>query len=153
MLVASYFEETANLHCYTSCTLTICYTVAKCNFLSVVTWKDIIKYLQKCEGFTLFSEILYTTIQKFEVTEILFLLLKEINYLININRAHNYLFFLACHVRGSVDSLLIINRIFYWASNQHIKMISEGSCDTEDWSNDPEYSALHQRNVLQNILK
>ncbi len=21
-----------------------------------------------------------------------------------------------------------------WAANQHIRMISEGSCDTEDWS-------------------
>ncbi len=26
--------------------------------------------------------------------------------------------------------------------NQHIIMISEGSCDTEDWSNDAENSAL-----------
>ncbi len=30
----------------------------------------------------------------------------------------------------------------YWAANQHISMISEGSCDTEDWSNDAENSAL-----------
>jgi len=28
------------------------YIVAKCNFFSVVTWKDIITYLQKCEGCT-----------------------------------------------------------------------------------------------------
>ena len=34
------------------------YIVAKCNFFSVVTWKDIIKYLQKCEGCTHFCEIL-----------------------------------------------------------------------------------------------
>ncbi len=27
-------------------------------------------------------------------------------------------------------------------------MISEGSCDTEDWSNDAEKSALHHRNKL-----
>ncbi len=27
------------------------------------------------------------------------------------------------------------------AANQHIRMISEGSCDTEDWSNDAENSA------------
>ncbi len=27
-------------------------------------------------------------------------------------------------------------------------MISEGSCDTEDWSNDAENSALHHRNKL-----
>ncbi len=26
--------------------------------------------------------------------------------------------------------------------NQHIRMISEGSCDTDDWSNDAENSAL-----------
>ncbi len=32
--------------------------------------------------------------------------------------------------------------------NQHIRMISEGSCDTEDWSNDAENSALHHRNKL-----
>ncbi len=28
------------------------YIVAKCHFFSVVTWKDIIEYLQKCEGYT-----------------------------------------------------------------------------------------------------
>ncbi len=27
-------------------------------------------------------------------------------------------------------------------------MISEGSCDTEDWSTDAENSALHHRNKL-----
>ncbi len=27
-------------------------------------------------------------------------------------------------------------------ANQHIRMISEGSCDTEAWSNDAENSAL-----------
>ncbi len=30
-----------------------------------------------------------------------------------------------------------------WAANQHIKMISDGLCGTEDWSNDAENSALH----------
>jgi len=28
------------------------------------------------------------------------------------------------------------------APNQHIRMISEGSCDTEDWSNDAKKSVL-----------
>ncbi len=28
------------------------------------------------------------------------------------------------------------------AANQHIRMIFEGSCDTEDWSNDAENTAL-----------
>ncbi len=36
------------------------YIVAKCHFFSVVTWKDLIKYLQKCEECTHFCEILYT---------------------------------------------------------------------------------------------
>ncbi len=34
--VLSYFEGTANLHCYTSCTLTTL-IVAKCHFFSIVT--------------------------------------------------------------------------------------------------------------------
>ncbi len=29
-----------------------------------------------------------------------------------------------------------------WASNHHIRIISEESCDTEDWRNDAENSAL-----------
>jgi len=28
------------------------------------------------------------------------------------------------------------------SSDHHIRVISEGSCDTEDWSNDAEHSAL-----------
>ncbi len=40
----------------------------------------------------------------------------------------------------------------YLASNQHIRMISEGSCDIEDWSNDAENSALHHRNEYNEIL-
>ncbi len=32
--------------------------------------------------------------------------------------------------------------------NQHIRIISEGSCDIEDWSNDAKNSALHHRNTL-----
>ncbi len=35
-----------------------------------------------------------------------------------------------------------------WAANQHIRMISEGSCDTEDWRNDAENTAAHHRNKL-----
>ncbi len=31
---------------------------------------------------------------------------------------------------------------YIYASNQHITLISEGSCDTEDWSNDAKNSAL-----------
>jgi len=33
-------------------------------------------------------------------------------------------------------STLIIIRNVSWASNHHIRVISEGSCDTEDWSFD-----------------
>ncbi len=39
-------------------------------------------------------------------------------------------------------STLIIIINVCWAANQHIRMISEGSCDTEDWINDAENSAL-----------
>ncbi len=44
--------------------------------------------------------------------------------------------------------------MFVFALNQYIRMISEGSCDTEDWSNDAENPALHHRNKLHfKILK
>ncbi len=55
--VLSYFEGTENVHCYTSCTLTTLHC-SKVSFSCLVTWKDIIKYLQKCEGCTHFCEIL-----------------------------------------------------------------------------------------------
>ncbi len=41
--------------------------------------------------------------------------------------------------------------VFYIDINIHqisITMISEGSCDPENWSNDAENSALHHRNKL-----
>ncbi len=34
------------------------------------------------------------------------------------------------------------NKNVHWEPNQHIRMISEGSCDAEDWSNDAENSAF-----------
>jgi len=40
------------------------------------------------------------------------------------------------------STLIIVIINVSWAANQHIRMISEGSCDTEDWSNDAENSAL-----------
>ncbi len=40
------------------------------------------------------------------------------------------------------------NTNVYWAANQHIIMISKGSCDTEDWSNDAEYSALPSQEYI-----
>ncbi len=52
-------------------------------------------------------------------------------------------------------SILMIIRNVSWAQNQYIRMISEGSCDTEDWSNDAENSALITRinYILQYIHK
>jgi len=41
---------------------------------------------------------------------------------------------------------LVTIRNVSWAANHHIRMISEGSCDTEDWSNNAENSALHHMN-------
>ncbi len=43
---------------------------------------------------------------------------------------------------------LIIRINVSWAPIQNIKMISEGSCDTEDWVMAAENSALHHRNKL-----
>jgi len=41
-----------------------------------------------------------------------------------------------------------IDDIVSWAPDQYIRRISEGSCDTEDWSYDAETSAWHHRNKL-----
>ncbi len=40
------------------------------------------------------------------------------------------------------------NNSAVYITHQHIRMSSEGSCDTEDWSNDAENSTLHHRNKL-----
>ncbi len=32
-------------------------------------------------------------------------------------------------------------------------MISEGSCDAEDWSNDAENSVLYLRNIFKSVVK
>jgi len=40
------------------------------------------------------------------------------------------------NISTQLFSTLIIIRNALWAANQHIRMISVGSCDTEDWSND-----------------
>ncbi len=37
------------------------------------------------------------------------------------------------------------NKNVSWAVHLHIRMISEGSRDTEDWSNDAKNSALYPR--------
>jgi len=39
-----------------------------------------------------------------------------------------------------VSTRILSSTTFF--SDQHIKMISEGSCDTKDWSNDAENPAL-----------
>ncbi len=41
------------------------------------------------------------------------------------------------YTKLSSTTILNINnkKKFSWAPNQHIRMISKGSCDTEDWSN------------------
>ncbi len=49
-------------------------------------------------------------------------------------------------ILSSLFSALIIFRHVSWAATQHIRVISERSCDTEDWSNNTGNSALHHRN-------
>jgi len=43
--------------------------------------------------------------------------------------------------------------MFFWTSNPHSRIISEGSCDTEDGSNDSENSALIINYMLKYIKK
>ncbi len=48
----------------------------------------------------------------------------------------------------TIKKTWIIIRNVSWAANEHIRMISEGSRDTEDCSNDAENSALHHIKYL-----
>ncbi len=52
------------------------------------------------------------------------------------------------YLATQVFSTLITKIRVFWAVNQHIRISSEGSCETVDWSNDAENSALHYRNKL-----
>ncbi len=36
----------------------------------------------------------------------------------------------------SLNVNVIIRNVFFLAANQHIRLFSERSCDTEDWSNE-----------------
>ncbi len=40
-----------------------------------------------------------------------------------------------------------------WAANQHIIMIPEGSCDTEDWRNDAVVFVLYETMYLKLWIK
>ncbi len=62
------------------------------------------------------------------------------NHLLHLNR--NKLMFKSLR---SLQLIMITIRNVSWAANQYIRMISDGSCDTEDWSNDAENTALHDR--------
>ncbi len=44
----------------------------------------------------------------------------------------------------NIFNIVITIRNIYWAANRHIRMISEGSRDTDAWSNDAENSALNK---------
>jgi len=46
----------------------------------------------------------------------------------------------------------LLNFLIRKESNQPIRIISEGSCDTEDWSNNTKYSALHHKNKLHKTV-
>ncbi len=53
-----------------------------------------------------------------------------------------------CHVKCLYCRLEVAKFHIYSLYFNAKKMISEGSCDTDDWSNDVENSALHHRNKL-----
>jgi len=44
--------------------------------------------------------------------------------------------------KDAVQLFSNMNNNVSWSANVHIRRISEGSCDTADWSNDAENAAL-----------
>ncbi len=60
-----------------------------------------------------------------------------------------YIYSFKKNIREQKQAIFIAdNNNVSWAVNQHIKMISEGSCDTEDWINDAENSALPSQELI-----
>ncbi len=47
------------------------------------------------------------------------------------------------------STFIIIRKV----SNQHVRIISKGSCDTKDWSSDAENSAVTWNSILNSIVK
>ncbi len=64
---------------------------------------------------------------------------KSCYFKLSIKRIHS---FHKIIISSTTVSNIDNNKNVSWAANQYIRMISEGSCDTEDWSNDATNSAL-----------
>ncbi len=63
-------------------------------------------------------------------------------YLICIHQRNKYHMF---QQKKTIRSSAAVSTLII---NQHIRLISEGLCDTEDWSNDAENSVLFHINKL-----
>ncbi len=66
-----------------------------------------------------------------------FVFLKEID---TLDQIQAFLFQISAVLKNDgfnkILGSIYIHINMYWASNQCIRMICKGSCDTEDWSND-----------------
>ncbi len=78
--VLSYFEQ---MYTVIQAVHSLLYIVEKCHFFSVVTWKDVIKYLQKCEGCTHFCEILFMCVYVYVYVHVYI-------YISAVNRLHYF---------------------------------------------------------------
>ncbi len=47
------------------------------------------------------------------------------------------------------NDALLIEGVSLYSTNQHVRIISEGSCDTEDWSIDAENSVLQPQELMK----
>ncbi len=69
-------------------------------------------------------------------------------YLFQINAVlFNFLFIKESWRKITFSKNQLIIKNVSWAANQHMRMISEGSCDTEDWSNDAEIVMLRSSDL------
>ncbi len=101
-----------------------------------------------CLDLTMFVKLLGHYRSKFGVSNKYNVLDYQISILNQIKKERKYHGFPKNIRQNKCFQHWLIRRNVSWAANQHIRMISEGSCDTEDWSNDVEYSALRHRNKL-----
>ncbi len=115
-----------------------------CNLYVLTSWIYCEFFLETKKNILLFSNdalnLLKVTVKMFIMPQTISISNKCSFLELSIKNKKNYYGFHKSITEQLFSDLLMIIIIIIilnvsWAANQHITMISEGSCDTEDWSN------------------
>ncbi len=105
-------------------------------------------YLKYHSIYILLFTLMYTLLLGWAIFFLIFFFKDALNWSNVAKKIVNYkcLYYLNVIILNSIDQW------FSWVTKQHIIIISEGTCDTDDFSNDAENSGLPSIKILKNIL-